>query len=270
VNAATRFAALLVAVPLAACATAQGPTRAEVDGLRAQVAELRAQHVRTENELSLLRTAVQAQPVSQVTAAPAARAEATTTTADLGPQVPENLAVVYVTPEPTVITNAPGRRAPRPRAVSGPPTPLPTETALREPVNPDADPAAPPPSPDALSPAGLEVAYQAALAAPGPGALERFAREHPQAAQADNALFEAGIHAERNNQAEHAAADFARMIREHPASDVVADALLHLAACQLDLHHPRDARATLTQITHQFAGSAQAEAARARLADLAQ
>jgi TolA-binding protein len=262
----------LLALPLGACATTASPSREEVDGLRAEVAQLRARQVEQDRELLRFKaqlddrgaTAVASAPVA-ATSATRAEGASTTNTSGVtrGPQIPENLKVVYVAPE-AVPMGEPQRAAREPatprRRPAAAPAPLPTDTALREPVAPDAS---------ALSPEALEVAYRVALAAPnGPDALERFAREHPEAAQADNALFEAGLRSERAGQADRAAKDFERVVREHPAGDCVADALLHLAGCQLQLHKTDAARSTLARITTQFPGSAQAEAAQVRLTDL--
>lgn len=260
-----------LALPLAACATANAPSRDEVDGLRGEVAQLRARQAEQDREITALKSRLEDRPDRGAAAAPVAtatsvRAEGATTVAGpsaSGPRVPENLKVVYVAPDPIVLDDGPAPRAAAPapsrKKPAGAPTPLPTDTELREPVSAEAG----------LSPEALEVAYKAALAAPdGPTALERFAGDHPQAPQADNALFEAGLRAERTGHADRAAKDFQRVVAEHPAGDAVADALLHLAACQLQLHQTDAARQTLAHLTHQFPGSAQAEAAQARLADL--
>jgi hypothetical protein len=261
----------LLALPLVACASAPSPG-GEVDGLRAEVARLRVENASQDRELARLRRDDPARTSSVSTVAmgttSTVRAEAAVEVAPVAPQIPENLKVVFVAPEPELL-----EEGPRPAAARTPhrrgsvsvsvaaATPLPTATALREPVLGE------PPAPE-LSPEALAVAYTAALAAPDPSALEAFARTHADDARADNALFEAGLRAERAGQSERAAYDFGRAVAEHPAGDVVADALLHLATCQLQLHHPELARQTLGRITHQFQGSPQAEAAASRLADL--
>jgi len=269
--------AALVALPLGACATANAPTRDEVEGLRGEVAALRARQTEQDRELSKLKAQLddrgaQANGTAPVAATATTRAEASTTTnsnSASAPHVPDNLKVVYVAPDPVVLDDHPthaAREAPASRRRAPPPSPTPTPspadmTELREPLAPGDE--------GNLTPEALEVAYKAALAAPDQGAsLERFAHDHPQASQADNALFEAGVHAERAGQPERAAHDFERAVKEHPAGDVVADALLHLAGCQLQLHQNLAAKQTLSRITSQFPGSAQAEAAQARLTDL--
>ena len=251
----------LLALPCLACATSS-VQREEVDGLRTEVAELRAQQMRQDRELAALRNQLRDHPDAMpVAASTTARAEATTITAASEPRIPEDLKVVYVAPDPIVLSDAPARGRAAAAHPRGPPTPLPVDTELREPVA--ANPA------ETLSPEAIDVAYKAALAAPdASNTLERFAQDHAEAPQADNALFEAGVHAEREGNAERAAHDFDRVVREHPAGDVVADALLHLAGCQLQLHQNEAAKATLTRISNQFPGSAQAEAAQTRLGDL--
>ncbi|MBS2030576.1 MAG: tetratricopeptide repeat protein [Deltaproteobacteria bacterium] len=267
--------AALVAMPLGACATANAPSRDEVEALRGEVAALRSRQADQDRELAKLRSqlddrgaqASAAAPVAATSATTRAAASTTTNAPSAAPQVPDNLKVVYVAPDPVILDDHPthaAREAPASRRRGPPPTPAPappTTTELREPIAAD--------DAGGLSPEALEVAYKAALAAPDSGgALERFAHDHPQAAQADNALFEAGVHAERAGQSERAAHDFERVVKEHPAGDVVADALLHLAGCQLQLHQTLAAKQTLSRITSQFPGSAQAEAAQSRLTDL--
>lgn len=252
----------LLIAPLAACAAAP-PVPDEVEGLRAEVARLRAENANQQRELDRLR---RDEPDRSALASATVRAEAATVIAAPAPQVPDNLKVVYVAPEPIQLDESPrAARVPHRRSSAllpaAAPTALPTATELREPVL-EASPGA------GLSPEALAVAYTAALAAPDASALETYARVHADDARADNALFEAGIRAERAGQPERAARDYERAVVEHPAGDVVADALLHLAACQLQLHRPDAARQTLARIPRQFPGSPQAEAAATRLADL--
>jgi TolA-binding protein len=199
-------------------------------------------------------------------------AEANADAASGSPHVPDNLRVVFVAPEPVEYNDDNTPNASRRSRPVGTPEPLNTETSLKEPVNMaavDASTSATAAANPPLDAAAIEVEYKVALASPDAAdKLEQFARKHPEHPSADNALFEAGLRAERTGDAERARSDFEKAVQEHPAGDVVADAMLHLAACDLQLHRTGAARTVLEKLSAQFPDSAQAVAARARLADL--
>lgn len=247
---------------------------------------LKAQQADQQRELNRLRLSVnehqkfgEPQAAATATPAPAALAEKTTARGPQviapaeqpvgrgGPRIPDRLKVVYVAPDSLEFKDPPGgepaQAAPTPtpgkpaKAVA--PAPLSVETPLREPLDV---------SEVSQDPAVVLAEYTAALAAPAGDKLEAFERLHPDDMNADNALYEAGVRAEKAGATEKAVRDFQRVASEHPAGDVTSDALLHLASCQRQLRQPAAARATLASLVSKFPTSSQAEVARARLAEL--
>jgi TolA-binding protein len=265
---------LLSALALGGCA-ANAASRQDVEALKADVQTLREQQRDQQREIARLRAELQAQKAA-APAAPSAsagptrleKAAAATRVGASSPYaVPDDLQVVRLEPEAVEFSDETTPQAPVPparhHAALPPAGPLPMETPLKEPLLADLAPQAVPDT------ALLDVQYKVALSAPNAmDQLEAFAKSHPEHASADNALFEAGLRAEKAGDATRAAKDFDLAVRQHPAGDTVADSLLHLAACDLQLHRTGAARHALEQLSTQYPDSAQAEAARVRLADL--
>ena len=262
---------MLGALALSGCAS-NTATRQDVETLRAQVQTLSDQQRDQQREIARMRHDLQARqaapPPAPSDARPSHAQARSAPGATAKYAVPDNLQVVRLEPEPMEFSDdsAPQlavARAPRHRPPLLPAATLPTQTSLKEPLLADL-------APQAVSdPAILDVEYKVALTAPNAiDQLEGFAKAHPEHPSADNALFEAGLRAEKGGDASRAAKDFDQGVRQHPAGDTVADSLLHLAACDLQLRRTEAARRALQQLSTQYPDSAQAEAARVRLSDL--
>lgn len=263
------WSALLGALALGGCAS-QSVSREDVEGMRSEIKTLHDQQVAQQKEIARLRAEMREQRQAPSPTAPPETAQKASGAVPVATSthyaMPDNLKVVVLTPPPVEFSDDSTPQAPPPprhHAPLPPAGPLPTATPLKEPVLADINPQ---PVPDS---AILDVQYKVALSAPNAvDQLEAFAKAHPEHPSADNALFEAGLRAERAGDPDRAAHDFEKAVIEHPAGDTVADSLLHLAACDLTLHRTSAARHALEQLSTQFAGSAQADAARSRLADL--
>lgn len=302
--AASLSALLLIGGGAVGCATTSAADVARMEKLQLEVENLRGRQAAQERELARLRERLEGgnrpAPAMAQVARPApvsgpamlttegeapvsaqqllGQGAAAPRTAGGGYRLPQNLPVVAVEPEaqeffiqhhPDSPATAPQGRtataAPRRRGVdrsAGAPTELATQTPLREPTEGEVAGA---PVDTALR----DVEWTAARNAPDAEPLERFATRYPADPRSDDALFEAAIRHEKASSPERAASLFKRAFDEHPAGNVAADSLLHLASCQLQLRRSPQARTTLQQLVQRFPGSPQAEAAQTRLADLA-
>ena len=205
------------------------PLRAELRALRKENEALSARVEALSNRVDLLTvraTSTEAHPAGESAAGPGAPQK----TAQAGPAVPPDLAVVKLAPEPQAAGRLPVRGGGRSQRVA---PPVPTAVAIKEP-----DPA----SVGALSRASrsslatdAELELREARALTGLArahALEDFASRYPQHASADNALVEASAAYEAAGREDAACTLSRRVVDEYPAGDALGEALERLAACE--------------------------------------
>ena len=231
---------------LLGCATG-GPTRAELDELRASLRALRQENGRIEARLERLE---EAPP-------PARGPVAAKAPSDSMP----SLTVVKLKPK--------AQAAPRINThvdVVEPPDGL-VEEIKANGRSEDAS--------DEADVAVAEVAYQKGLDAlktgnveGGLGQLKRFAVDWPRHPRADNALYFVGVALMSQQDFAGAAKEFESVRSQYPAGDAMVDAMLKLGECRLRLNQPELAKATWERLVITFPGTAAASQAQTRLASL--
>jgi tol-pal system protein YbgF len=95
--------------------------------------------------------------------------------------------------------------------------------------------------------------------------LQAFAKDFPDHARADNALYFAGMGLLAQREYLTASRAFAEAIERYPAGDVVLDARLKLADCYTKLNQSSDARLAYQTIIDTFPGTSAAREAQSRL-----
>jgi hypothetical protein len=264
------WAALLVA----GCAGA-APVQPERDPRTAEIRELRK-----ENEALAARVEALSSRVDLLTAratmeadarqAPTVRADATTAapvahSAAGVAEIPRDLAVVKMAPEPTRPSGGRGTGRLPSRPARAPP-PVPTSVQIQEPDLAAVDALGGAPRRplaveadqelrDARAQAGLARAH----------ALEDFTGHFPQHPSADNALVEAAAAYDAAGLQDASCAISRRVIDEYPAGDAQSDALERLAACEARRGSVEAEQRLLARLRADFPGTPAARRAEARL-----
>jgi hypothetical protein len=184
----------------------------------------------------------------------------------MGAEIPPDLAVVKVAPDPLRPANAaraPGRSASR---LPRPAPPVPTAVAIQEP-DPGALEALSHPGRRPLA-AEADQELREARAMTGlvrAHALEDFTARYPQHPAADNALVEAASAYAAAGREDAACALSRRVIDEYPAGDAQSDALERLAACEARRGAVEAEQRLLARLRSDFPGTPAAQRAEARL-----
>lgn len=181
-----------------------------------------------------------------------------------GAEIPPDLAVVKMSPEPARAAARPaGRQAGRPVR---PAPPVPTAVSIQEPDLATVDALARPGRRPLAAEADQELREARAMSGVLQAhALEDFTSRYPQHPAADNALVEAAAAYQAAGREEAACALARRVMDEYPAGDAQSDAIEQLAACEARRGAVDAEQRLLARLRADFPGTPAARRAEARV-----
>ncbi len=182
-----------------------------------------------------------------------------------GAEIPPDLAVVKVAPEPARAGAARGASRPGARPSRAAPQ-VPTAVPIQEPDPAALDALARPGRRPLAAEADQELGdARALMGLTRAHALEDFSARYPQHQAADNALVEASAAYEAAGRDDAACALVRRVIDEYPAGDAQSDAIERLAACEARRGAVDAEQRLLARLRADFPGTPAARRAEARL-----